>query len=54
MKRPDGIKYPEVCLFQHIVRLWTIERVETINAREGYQKIRIFTPEELLQYAEVN
>jgi predicted nucleic acid-binding protein len=34
--------------FQHIVRDWTIERVGAINAREGYGRIGIYKPGEVI------
>jgi len=34
--------------FQHIVRPWTIERVSAINAQEGYGRIGIYRPNEVI------
>ena len=34
--------------FEHIARNWTIERVSRVNMREGFKKIGIFKPEEVL------
>jgi hypothetical protein len=38
--------------FRHIVKRKTIEEVELINFREGYKKIGIYTPAEVIEYAE--
>ena len=35
--------------FEHIARNWTIERVSRVNEREGFKKIGIFMPEEVLK-----
>jgi hypothetical protein len=35
--------------FEHIARTWTIERVSRVNAREGYKRIGIFKPVEVLK-----
>jgi predicted nucleic acid-binding protein len=36
--------------FQHIVKRKTIEETELINYREGYKKIGIYTPAEVIDY----
>jgi len=38
--------------FQHIVKHKTIRETERINAREGYGKIYIYTPLEVVEYEE--
>jgi hypothetical protein len=48
MTTVNGLDFIVSLNFQHIVRPWTIERVEKINEREGYRKIGIFKPEEVL------
>jgi predicted nucleic acid-binding protein len=36
--------------FRHIVKRKTIERTELINYREGYKRIGIYTPAEVIDY----
>lgn len=38
--------------FRHIVKRKTIEETELINFREGYKKIGIYSPAEVIDYAE--
>jgi hypothetical protein len=38
--------------FRHIVKRKTIEEVELINFREGYKRIGIYSPMEVIDYAE--
>ena len=38
--------------FRHIVKRKTIEETELINFREGYKKIGIYSPMEVIDYAE--
>ena len=38
--------------FRHIVKRKTIEEVELINFREGYKKIGIYSPAEVIDYGE--
>ena len=38
--------------FRHIVRRKTVEGVELINFREGYKKIGIYSPAEVIDYGE--
>jgi hypothetical protein len=38
--------------FQHIVKRKTIEATELINFQEGYKKIGIYSPAEVIDYAE--
>ena len=38
--------------FRHIVKRKTIEESELVNFREGYKKIGIYTPAEVIDYAE--
>jgi len=38
--------------FRHIVKRKTIEGTELINFREGYKKIGIYSPAEVIDYAE--
>ena len=38
--------------FQHIVKRKTIIETEIINAREGYRRVYIYTPMEVIDYAE--
>ena len=38
--------------FQHIVKRKTIIETEIINAREGYRRVYIYTPMEVIGYAE--
>ena len=38
--------------FRHIVKRKTIEETELINVREGYKKIGIYSPAEVIDYAE--
>ena len=35
--------------FNHIVRIWTIDRVRRVNRRESYQGIGIYKPSEVLE-----
>jgi hypothetical protein len=35
--------------FEHIARAWTIDRVGRVNAREGYKRIDIYKPAEVLK-----
>jgi hypothetical protein len=39
--------------FRHIVKRKTIEATELINFREGYKKIGIYTPAEVIDYENV-
>jgi hypothetical protein len=48
MTTVNGLDFIVSLNFQHIVRPWTIERVEKINTREGYKKIGIYKPREVL------
>jgi hypothetical protein len=48
MTTVNGLDFIVSLNFQHIVRPWTIERVERINAREGYRRIGIYKPREVL------
>ena len=38
--------------FRHIVKRKTIEKTELINFQEGYKRIGIYTPAEVIDYAE--
>jgi predicted nucleic acid-binding protein len=49
MTAVNGLDFIVSLNFTHIVRDWTIERVERINAREGYRKIGIYRPSEVLE-----
>jgi hypothetical protein len=35
--------------FEHIAREWTVKKVEAVNTREGYRKIGIYRPAEVLK-----
>jgi hypothetical protein len=35
--------------FEHIAQAWTIDRVSRVNAREGYKRIDIYKPAEVLK-----
>jgi hypothetical protein len=49
MTAVNGLDFIVSLNFTHIVRPWTIEKVERINAREGYRKIGIYRPAEVLK-----
>jgi hypothetical protein len=36
--------------FRHIVKRKTIEETELVNYREGYKRIGIYTPAEVIDY----
>ncbi len=36
--------------FKHIVKKKTIEQTELVNVREGYRKVHIYTPMEVVEY----
>jgi hypothetical protein len=45
----NGLDFIVSLNFTHIVRAWTIERVQRVNKREGYQDIGIYKPVEVLE-----
>jgi hypothetical protein len=45
----NGLDFIVSLNFQHIVRPWTIEKVDAINEREGYKHIGIYKPSEVLE-----
>jgi hypothetical protein len=49
MTAVNGLDFIVSLNFTHIVREWTIEKVEKINAREGYRQIGIYRPSEVLK-----
>jgi len=38
--------------FQHIVKMKTITMTESVNLREGYRRIGIYSPTEVIEYVE--
>jgi hypothetical protein len=44
----NGLDFIVSLNFQHIVRPWTIEKVDAINEKEGYRHIGIYKPAEVL------
>ena len=48
MTTVHGLDFIVSLNFGHIAREWTIKKVETVNAREGYKKIGIYKPAEVL------
>jgi hypothetical protein len=44
----NGLDFIISLNFQHIVREWTIKKVEKINADEGYKRIGLYKPREVL------
>ena len=49
MATVNGLDFIMSLNFTHIVRTWTIERVQRVNKREGYQGIGIYKPVEVLE-----
>jgi predicted nucleic acid-binding protein len=45
----NGLDFIVSLNFQHIVRPWTIEKVDAINEKEGYKHIGIYKPAEVLE-----
>jgi hypothetical protein len=45
----NGLDFIVSLNFNHIARIWTIERVRRVNVREGYQGIGIYKPAEVLE-----
>ena len=45
----NGLDFIVSFNFTHIVRIWTIEKVRRVNARENYQGIGIYKPVEVLE-----
>jgi hypothetical protein len=45
----NGLDFIVSLNFNHIARIWTIERVRRVNVREGYQGIGIYRPAEVLE-----
>jgi hypothetical protein len=45
----NGLDFIVRLNFNHIARIWTIERVRRVNVREGYQGIGIYKPAEVLE-----
>jgi hypothetical protein len=48
MTTVNGLDFIVSLNFQHIVRELTIKKVEEINKREGYKKIGIYKPSEVI------
>jgi hypothetical protein len=48
----NGLDFIVSLNFRHIVKRKTIEETELINFREGYKKIGIFSPAEVIDYDE--
>ncbi len=47
-----GLDYIVSLNFRHIVKHKTIIESEIINAREGYRRVFVHTPAEVIDYAE--
>jgi hypothetical protein len=45
----NGLDFIVSLNFEHIVRVWTIDRVRRVNAREGYKGVGIYKPSEVLE-----
>ena len=48
----NGLDFIVSLNFTHIARVWTIEKVRRVNAREKYQGIGIYKPSEVLEIYE--
>jgi len=48
----NGLDFIVSLNFTHIARLWTIEKVRQVNAREKYKGIGIYKPAEVLEIYE--